>query len=65
MDGEMMLNLNEKEIPIIVFVLERALASMEEYDKGHYSTSEDLLIGMDDEDMSLCKSAIEKLKAGN
>lgn len=57
-----MRKLARDEVSILIAVLERVLGSMEEYDKGHYSSNEDLLIAMDEEALAKCKSALAKLE---
>lgn len=57
-----MQKLTNSEASALVEILEKVVGSMEEYDKGHFSSSEDLLIAMDEEDVSHCKTALAKLK---
>lgn len=60
-----MRKLASDEVSILVTVLERVLDSMEEYDKGHYSSNEGLLIAMDEEALVKCKSALAKLEGSS
>lgn len=57
-----MQKLTKCEALTLVGILERVAGSMEEYDKGHFSSNEDLLITMDNETLSHCKTALAKLK---
>jgi hypothetical protein len=59
-----MKKLNRPEAWAVSLVLEKVLEHLEEWEKGHYSTTEDLLIGMDEDDLYLLKNAQKKLKAG-
>jgi len=56
-----MQKLTKCEAQALAEILERVVDSMEEYDEGCFSSSEDLLIAMDQERLSQCKAALAKL----
>ncbi|MEW6708276.1 MAG: hypothetical protein AB1403_00500 [Candidatus Riflebacteria bacterium] len=56
--------LSRTENSVVGPVLEKIVACLKEYEKGHFSTTEDLLICMDEEDYLILKNTVEKLRAG-